>query len=327
MIQGRILRFRCYFDEEQSMTTQNNNRPGRWDVGCSDSMSYGLAGNVKLEKNGCFCWESLVELCKLFVADRWDGDEFRTRRVDIVISALLLTASDCVGVQMMLNRLSRALLDGTEERTTSSVRYSSAVRPLVMLAFCTCSASKNARRLGHWNFLTCSIFSQSPTPFIRSVQNSRTSSHTSPQNATSAFVFATFSVPASYEGTVTARSPAPTPSCSSPTPSKRSRTRSFCLERGLVYCGRCFKGPRRTRCVPGRRFSCLLPSSQPWAATEQSRASQRERRIAQLRVCHLTEAPQRRRTSAPSHQRAAIRRFPTVRLQTLRQHARRECRG
>ena len=166
---------------------------------CSDSRSDWLAGNVKLEKNGCFCWESLVELCKLFVANRWDGDEFRTRRVDVVIGALLLTASDCVSVQMMLNRLSRALLEGSEERTTSSVRYSSAVCPLGMLAVCTCSASKNARRLGHWNFLTCSIFSKLPTQFLRSVPNSRTSSHTSPQNATSAFVFATFSVPASYE--------------------------------------------------------------------------------------------------------------------------------
>ena len=84
MIQGLIMIFRCYFDEEQSMMNQNNNRPGRWDVGCRDSRSDGLAGNVKLEMNGCFCWESLVELCKLFVADRWDGDEFRTRRVDIV---------------------------------------------------------------------------------------------------------------------------------------------------------------------------------------------------------------------------------------------------
>ena len=147
---------------------------------CSDSRSDWLAGNVKLEKNGCFCWESLVELCKLFVANRWDGDEFRTRRVDVVIGALLLTASDCVSVQMMLNRLSRALLEGSEERTTSSVRYSSAVCPLGMLAVCTCSASKNARRLGHWNFLTCSIFRQSPTPFLRSVLNTRTSSHTSP---------------------------------------------------------------------------------------------------------------------------------------------------
>ena len=100
---------------------------------------------------------------------------------------------------MMSNRLSRALLEGTEERTASPVRYSSAVCPLGMLAVCTCSASKNARRLGHCNFLTCSIFSQSPAPFLRSVPNTRTSSHTSPQNATSAFVFATFSVPVSMK--------------------------------------------------------------------------------------------------------------------------------
>lgn len=144
-----------------------------------------------------------------------------------------------------------------------------------------------------------------------------------------------------------ARSAALTPSCSSPTLSKRSLTRSFCVERGLVGCGRCFKGPRRTHYVTGRRFSCLLPSCTPLAATERpfrpssccehqsprsrfqrgntapvtrttpaSHASQRERRVAQLRVCHLTAALPRRRTSAPSPQRAAIERFPTVRLKT-----------
>ena len=140
-------------------------------------------------------------------------------------SALLLTASKsflralvCVSVQMMLSRSSRALREGTEERTTSSVRYRSAVCPLGMLAVCTCSASKNARWLGHCNFLTCSIFIQSPTQFLRSVPNTRTSSHTSPQNATSAFVFATFSVPASYEGTIAARSPRSLPRAAVPPP-------------------------------------------------------------------------------------------------------------
>ena len=95
-----------------------------------------------------------------------------------------------------------------------------------MLAVCTWSASKNARRLGYWNFLTCSIFSQSPAQFLRSVPNSRTSPHTSPQNATSAFVFATFSVPASYEGTIAARSPA-LPRAAVPPPASARRPDRF----------------------------------------------------------------------------------------------------
>ena len=42
---------------------------------------------MKLEKNGGFCWESLDELCKLFCADRLDGDE-STRVASILSSAL-----------------------------------------------------------------------------------------------------------------------------------------------------------------------------------------------------------------------------------------------
>ena len=89
-----------------------------------------------------------------------------TRRVDIVISPLLLTvsraflgASDCVSVQIMLSRLIRALLESTEERTTSSVRHSSAVCTLGMLVVSIRTPSKNARLFWHWNILSCSIFS------------------------------------------------------------------------------------------------------------------------------------------------------------------------